>query len=123
MPVSDPTVPPPSKIAICADGAECAAALQQIVSAGLRPTVKSGGHGYEDFWQNNPGGVISTCHARHGGQGQYGYRVGAGTMLGVAYAQLYKKYGVTMPAEAAMRSARATHLGWRLWGSLAAVSA
>lgn len=94
----DPAVPPPSKIAICADGAECAAALQQIVSAGLRPTVRSGGHGYEDFWQNNPGGVILDLSTHDTvDKGRYGYRVGAGTMLGVAYAQLYKKYGVTMP--------------------------
>ena len=94
----DSAVPPLSKIAICADGAECAAALQQIVSAGLRPTVKSGGHGYEDFWQNNPGGVLIDMSTHDTvDKGKYGYRVGAGTMLGVAYAQLYKKFGVTMP--------------------------
>jgi FAD/FMN-containing dehydrogenase len=94
----DSAVPPPSKIAVCADGAECAAALQQIVAAGLRPTVKSGGHGYEDFWQNNPGGAIIDLSTHDTvDKGKYGYRVGAGTMLGVAYAQLYKKYGVTMP--------------------------
>src|SRR5215470_2498773 len=34
------------------------AGLQKCVTSGRRPTVRSGGHCYEDFVVNNPGGVI-----------------------------------------------------------------
>jgi FAD/FMN-containing dehydrogenase len=46
------------RILICRDAEECAAALQHVVSAGLRPTVRSGGDCYEDFVSNNPNGAI-----------------------------------------------------------------
>lgn len=37
-----------SHIVLCTDAADCASALQRIVSAGIRPTIRSGGHCYED---------------------------------------------------------------------------
>ena len=46
------------RIEICETAEETAQVLQRIVSAGLRPTVRSGGHCYEDFFANNPDGVI-----------------------------------------------------------------
>jgi hypothetical protein len=46
------------RIFLCETSADATNALQQIVSAGLRPTIRSGGHCYEDFVANNPGGAI-----------------------------------------------------------------
>ena len=33
-------------------------ALQRVISAGQRPTIRSGGHCYEDFYANNPNGML-----------------------------------------------------------------
>ncbi|WP_233581478.1 hypothetical protein [Acidipila sp. EB88] len=51
------------QIILCSSEEETTQALQAIVSAGLRPTVRSGGHCYEDFVTNNPGvpSLISRC--------------------------------------------------------------
>lgn len=46
------------RIALCEKTDEVAPALQRIIDTGMRPTVRSGGHCYEDFVSNNPGGVI-----------------------------------------------------------------
>ena len=48
------------RIFLCENSADAADALQQIVGTGLRPTVRSGGHCYEDFVANNPGGTFWT---------------------------------------------------------------
>ena len=47
-----------SRIVLCSDAAEVSEALQRIVASGIRPTVRSGGHCYEDFVANNPNGAI-----------------------------------------------------------------
>src|SRR5947208_1216260 len=47
-----------SRIALCDNSDDVAEALQRFVHAGLRPTVRAGGHCYEDFVDNNPGGAI-----------------------------------------------------------------
>src|SRR5882757_1531849 len=41
-----------SRIELCETPQDAAEALQRVVSAGLRPTVRSGGHCYEDFVVN-----------------------------------------------------------------------
>ncbi len=41
-------------ITICESGEDTAQAVQRVVNAGQRPTVRSGGHCYEDFHANNP---------------------------------------------------------------------
>ncbi len=89
-----------SRIELC-DNADCTAeALQKIVSAGLRPTVRSAGHCYEDFVSSNPNGVLLDLSMLNGmdpaGSG-YQYRISAGMQLGEAYSELYKRYGVTLP--------------------------
>ena len=88
------------RIEICETVEEAAAALQRIVSAGLRPTVRSGGHCYEDFVVNNPDGAILDLsmlnQTNPPGQGAP-YRIGPGTQLWQAYVDLYKRYGVTLP--------------------------
>jgi hypothetical protein len=50
-----------SRIVLCADAADCESALQRIVSAGVRPTIRSGGHCYEDFVANNPNVAMAGC--------------------------------------------------------------
>lgn len=46
------------RIVLAENAQDAAEALQKIVSAGMRPTVRSGGHCYEDFAVNNPGGAM-----------------------------------------------------------------
>ena len=89
-----------SRIEICETAEDAAAALQRIVSAGLRPTVRSGGHCYEDFVANNPGGALldlgMLTQTNPPGKGAP-YTIGTGTQLWQAYVELYKRYGVTLP--------------------------
>lgn len=89
-----------SRVALCDTSDDVAEALQRFVHAGLRPTVRSGGHCYEDFVDNNPGGAIidisllaGTAPPPNGPK----YRLGAGTTLGQAYPELYKRALVTIP--------------------------
>src|SRR6187402_3054591 len=71
-----------ARIEVCQNAEDVAEALQRIVSAGMRPTVRSGGHCYEDFVVNNPGGAIidvSMLNDTETGPGGKGpYTVGAG---------------------------------------------
>ena len=53
-----------ASIEMCESPEDVATALQRVVSAGQRPTVRSGGHCYEDFVVNNPGGVILDLSVR-----------------------------------------------------------
>ena len=88
------------RIEICETAEETAQVLQRIVSAGLRPTIRSGGHCYEDFFANNPDGVIldlsMLSQTNPPGKGAP-YTLGPGTQLWQAYVDLYKRYGVTLP--------------------------
>jgi FAD/FMN-containing dehydrogenase len=74
-----------SHIALCDSSNDVAEAMQRFVREGLRPTVRSGGHCYEDFVDNNPGGAIidlsflaGTAPPANGPK----YGLGAGTTLG-----------------------------------------
>jgi hypothetical protein len=89
-----------SRIVLCENANDAAEALQRIVDSGLRPTVRSGGHCYEDFVANNPGGAILDVSllADVGRAGpESAFRIGPGTQLWNGYLQLYKRYGVTLP--------------------------
>ena len=89
-----------SRIEVCESPEDAADALQRIVNAGLRPTVRSGGHCYEDFFANNPDGAIldlgMLTQMNPPGKGAP-YTIGAGTQLWQAYVELYKRYDVTIP--------------------------
>lgn len=88
-------------IELCENANDVAAALQRVVDEGRRPTIRSGGHCYEDFVVNNPGGSIldlSVLNAsRLPGDGDR-LRISPGKMLGEVYIDLFKRYGVTIPA-------------------------
>ena len=47
-----------AEIELCETAEQAAEALQRAINAGMRPTVRSGGHCYEDFVVNNPGGML-----------------------------------------------------------------
>ena len=110
-----------SRIVLCEDAADAAAALQQIVNAGLRPTVRSGGHCYEDFVANNPGGAILDLSLL-AGAGRVGsetrYRIGPGTLLWNGYLELYKRYGITLPGGTCGTVGAGGHIGGGGYGLL-----
>jgi FAD/FMN-containing dehydrogenase len=88
------------EIEICETAEQAAEALQRIVNAGKRPTIRSGGHCYEDWVVNNPGGTILDLSllttAELPGDGAR-YRISPGQQLGDVYIDLYKRHGVTIP--------------------------
>ena len=61
------------RVEYCESVEDVAGALQKVVDAGLRPTVRSSGHCYEDFVVNNPNGAIldvSLLNHVGGGEGR-----------------------------------------------------
>src|SRR3954470_5554364 len=88
-------------IELCETSEDVVDGLQRVVDAGRRPTIRSGGHCYEDFVVNNPGGsildlsVLTSSHLPDDGSR---YRISPGKLLGEVYIDLYKRYGVTIPA-------------------------
>jgi FAD/FMN-containing dehydrogenase len=88
------------RIALCDNANDVADALERFVHQGLRPTVRSGGHCYEDFVDNNPNGAIIDLSMITGTEPPANgpkYRLGAGANLGRAYTDLYKRALVTIP--------------------------
>ena len=91
----------PARIVICSTPAEARIALQKAVHDGVRPTIRSGGHCYENFTANNPGGVLldlSLLNTVDTDPSTGEYCVAPGAVLGDVYQSLYKRYGLTLPA-------------------------
>ncbi|MEO6911711.1 MAG: BBE domain-containing protein [Edaphobacter sp.] len=89
-----------SRIELCDTPKDVEEAVQRAIDAKLRPTVRSGGHCYEDFVANNPGGVIldvSLLSDAIALPNNGGYRIGTGTQMGQAYWDLYRRHNVTLP--------------------------
>ncbi len=91
----------PAYVALCGDTSQVAQAVQQAVDSGKRITVRGGGHCYEDFVSNNDGGVIIDLTpmrtvSRDPDSGWY--VIEGGATLWDVYWQLYREYGVTLPA-------------------------
>ena len=55
FPVPDET---PAQIMVCHSAEDVASAVEQALHAGKRPTILSGGHCYENFVFDNPGGNV-----------------------------------------------------------------
>jgi hypothetical protein len=108
------------RIILCSDGGEVAAALQRIVDSGIRPTIRSGGHCYEDFVANNPNGaILDLClHNRVDNDG-HSYRIAPGARLGEVYQTLYKRYNVTLPAGTCYMVGAGGHISGGGYGLLA----
>src|ERR1700761_6702803 len=89
-----------AEIELCETAEQAAEALQRAINAGMRPTVRRGGHCYEDFVVNNPGGMLLDLSLLKSdalpGDGDR-YRISPGHQLGEAYIDLYKRRGVTIP--------------------------
>jgi FAD/FMN-containing dehydrogenase len=111
-----------ARIEVCENAADAADALQHVVNAGMRPTVRSGGHCYEDFVVNNPNGVILDVsmldHTTSSPGGKRGYQVGPGAVLGVVYTELYRKYNVTIPGGSCYSVGAGGHLSGGGYGLL-----
>ncbi|MCU1323344.1 MAG: Berberine/berberine domain protein [Acidobacteriaceae bacterium] len=111
-----------SRIEVCESVADVTEVLQHTVSAGLRPTVRSGGHCYEDFVVNNPNGVLIDVslldHTTAAAGGKSGYQIGPGAVLGVVYTELYRKYNVTVPGGTCYSVAAGGHLSGGGYGLL-----
>ena len=111
----------PAEVQLCATAEQAAEALQHAVSAGMRPTIRSGGHCYEDFVVNNPGGMIldlsllNTVHQPGDGER---YRISPGQQLGEAYLDLYKRHGVTIPGGSCYNVGAGGHISGGGYGVL-----
>lgn len=89
----------PRYVALCGDTAQVVEAVQRALGEGLRITVRSGGHCYEDFACGNDGGVIVDLSLMNSVSeaGEDVYCVEAGATLWNVYSELYRRYAVTLP--------------------------
>ena len=97
----------PAYIQVVGSTAQVAETVREAVRAGLRVTVRGGGHCYEDFVSGNPGGVIIDMSQMHGvsrsADGTF-WLEGGCTNWDV-YTELYKRYDATLPGGPVIRSA------------------
>jgi FAD/FMN-containing dehydrogenase len=111
----------PAEIEMCASAEQAAEALQRVVNAGMRPTIRSGGHCYEDFVVNNPGGALLDLSLlktdQLPGDGDR-YRISPGQQLGEAYIDLYKRRGVTIPGGSCYNVGAGGHISGGGYGVL-----
>jgi hypothetical protein len=98
-------------------------ALQKVVDAGLRPTVRSSGHCYEDFVVNNPNGAILDVSMLNlvssGAGGSAPYHVQPGAMLGDMYQEFYKRANVVLPGGTCFTVCAGGHVSGGGYGILA----
>jgi FAD/FMN-containing dehydrogenase len=90
----------PRRVEVCRTTTDVVASVERALQDGLRITVRSGGHCYEDFVSGNDGGVIldlSPLSAVYLDAATGQYCVEAGATLWNAYGRLYKEHGVTLP--------------------------
>ena len=109
------------RIEVCDNAEDVALALQRAVSEGLRPTMRSGGHCYEDFVYNNPGGVVidmSIMGETTPLAGAPKYRISPGASLGEVYTDLFKRYNVTLPGGTCPSVAAGGHISGGGYGLL-----
>lgn len=87
-----------SAVYICRTVDEAQQALQDAVDRELRPTIRSGGHCYEGFVSNNPGGVIIDVSGLTEFSAETGtFRIGAGTQNWNGYVSMFKSAGRVAP--------------------------
>lgn len=109
------------RILLCSSAEEAAEALRQVVAAGLRPTVRSGGHCYEGFVSSNPHGAIIdlSLHNSVTRDGENGaYCIAPGAALGDVYLSLYKRYNLTLPAGSCFMVGAGGHISGGGYGLL-----
>ncbi len=112
----------PRYVELCADPEQVRAAVQRAVDDGLRITVRGGGHCYEDFVSGNDGGVILDLTAMHGvsRDEETGlYCIEGGCTLWNVYWNLYRLYGVALPAGSCYSVGAGGHITGGGYGLLA----
>jgi FAD/FMN-containing dehydrogenase len=110
-----------SRVLLCSNADEIKTALQQTISAGLRPTVRSGGHCYEDFVANNPGGAIIDVNLHNlvtADADGANARIAPGAVLGDVYRVLYKGWGTSIPGGSCYRVGAGGHIAGGGYGLL-----
>ena len=111
----------PSRIAFPRNTEEVITELNTVINLGLRPTVRSGGHCYEDFVSNNDiSAIIDTSAMSYvkWDDERQAFEVGAGTQLGHVYQLLYKQWGVYVPAGNCPTVAAGGHIACGGYGSM-----
>jgi FAD/FMN-containing dehydrogenase len=91
----------PSAVEVVGDAGQILDVVQRCVDQNLRPTVRSGGHCYEGWVSLNNGGVILDVSSMHcaGRDPETGwFFLEGGCTNWDVYNQLYRQYGVTLPA-------------------------
>jgi FAD/FMN-containing dehydrogenase len=91
----------PAYIALCGTAEQVRRAVQDALDAGKRVAVRGGGHCYEGFVSDNPGGVIIDLSPLNGVYRDAtmggAYCVEGGCTLWNVYTALYREFGVTIP--------------------------
>ncbi|MBR7838883.1 FAD-binding protein [Actinospica durhamensis] len=92
----------PRYIQLITDDDSAVAAVREALKHDLRPTIRGGGHCYEDFVENTGGAIldVSTMKGIHRTEDKYGrpaYCVESGSTNWDMYCQLFRRYGVTAP--------------------------
>ncbi|WP_432536411.1 FAD-dependent oxidoreductase [Kineococcus arenarius] len=96
-------------------------AVQRALSAGTRVVARSGGHCYEDFTTASDVGTVIDLSALEGiswDAARGAFEVGAGVRLGDLYHQMYRRWGVVLPAGNCPTVAAGGHIVGGGYGSL-----
>lgn len=100
----------PAWVSICDSSAEVYKAAHSALKSGKRITVRSGGHCYENFYQNDGGAIIDVSNMRDVyKRGDY-YIAEAGASLGLLYEHLFKEHGVTLPGGSCLTVGMGGHI-------------
>ena len=108
-------------IARCNTGEDVRQAVEQAVKAGKRPTIISGGHCYEDFVLDNPGGTIIDVRPMHNisqDPTTKRWKIGSGATVGEMYWGMYNQGNVTIPAASCLSVGVGGHISGGGYGVL-----
>ena len=111
----------PESVFLVTEARQIAALVEQAVASGRQLTVRSGGHCYEDFAYQPDTQVILdlTGMNKVGYDDQRGaFFVEPGALLLDVYEQLYRRFGVTIPAGVCFQVGAGGHVAGGGWGLL-----
>jgi FAD/FMN-containing dehydrogenase len=111
----------PSYVQLCSSPRDVVEGVDAAVAAGLRTTLRGGGHCYENFVYGNDRGVILDLTPMNGvyRDSKTGwYVIEAGATLFDAYTQLYRQHGVTIPGGSCYSVGAAGHISGGGYGLL-----
>ncbi len=116
--------PSADAVALCSTSEDVRQAVEQAVKAGKRPTVISGGHCYEDFVVNNPGGQIIDVRPLHAvvqDPATKRWKIESGAQVGEMYWGMYQ-VGATIPAASCQTVGVGGHISGGGYGFLTALA-